>query len=104
MTPTEIADATTTVDNLITNVDIPDNFNDTAAWLSAVFESGAANSGLLESLFNSIELYLTNIVLVVDLVADVTDDVADYDPPVGEVVGGADNRQFSGGNRCGDGR
>ena len=59
-TPTEIADATTTVDNLITNVDIPDNFNDTAAWLSAVFEGGAANSGLLESVFNSLELYLTN--------------------------------------------
>ena len=56
----EIADATTTVDNLITNIDIPDNFNDTAAWFSAVFEGGAANSGLLESLFNSVELYLTN--------------------------------------------
>jgi hypothetical protein len=60
LTPTEIADATTTVDNLITNVDIPDTFNDTTAWLSAVFEGGAANSGLLDSLFNSIELYLTN--------------------------------------------
>lgn len=60
LTPEEIANATTTVDNLITNVDIPDTFNDTAAWLSAVFEGGAANSGLLESVFNSIELYLTN--------------------------------------------
>ena len=60
LTPTEIADATTTVDNLITNVDIPDNFNDATAWLSAVFEGGAANSGLLESVFNSLELYLTN--------------------------------------------
>ncbi|WP_428339498.1 PE-PPE domain-containing protein [Mycobacterium sp.] len=60
LTPTEIADATTTVDNMITNVDIPDNFNNATAWLSAVFEGGAANSGLLESLFNSIELYLTN--------------------------------------------
>ena len=64
LTPTEIADATTRrLDNLITNVDIPDTFNDTAAWLSAVFEGGAANSGLLESLFNSLELYLTNYVL-----------------------------------------
>jgi hypothetical protein len=60
LTPTEIADATTTVDNLITNVDIPDNFNDATAWLSAVFDGGAANSGLLESVFNSLELYLTN--------------------------------------------
>ena len=62
LTPTELADATWTTDpgSLITNVDIPDTFNDTAAWLSAVFEHGAANSGLLESLFNSIELYLTN--------------------------------------------
>ncbi|HEY2196522.1 MAG TPA: PE-PPE domain-containing protein [Mycobacterium sp.] len=62
LTPIELADATVTTDlgSLITNVDIPDNFNDTAAWLSAVFEGGAANSGLLESLFNSVELYLTN--------------------------------------------
>jgi hypothetical protein len=60
LTPAEIDAATTTVDHLITNVDIPDTFNDTAAWLSAVFEGGAANSGLLESLFNSLELYLTN--------------------------------------------
>jgi hypothetical protein len=60
LTPAEIADATTTVDNMITNIDIPDNFNDATAWLSAVFEGGAANSGLLESLFNSVELYLTN--------------------------------------------
>jgi PE-PPE domain len=60
LTPAEIADATTTVDNLITNINIPDTFNDTAAWLSAVFEHGAADSGLLESVWNSLELYLTN--------------------------------------------
>jgi len=60
LTPDEIANATTTVDNLITNVDISDTFNDTAAWLTAVFEGGAANSGLLESVFNSLEFYLTN--------------------------------------------
>jgi PE-PPE domain-containing protein len=60
LTPEEIANATTTVDNLITNVDIPDTFNDTTAWLTAVFEGGAANSGLLESVFNSLEFYLTN--------------------------------------------
>jgi len=60
LTPEEIANATTTVDNLITNVNIPDTFNDTTAWLTAVFEGGAANSGLLESVFNSLEFYLTN--------------------------------------------
>jgi hypothetical protein len=60
LTPDEIANATTTVDNLITNVDISDTFNDTAAWLTSVFEGGAANSGLLESVFNSLEFYLTN--------------------------------------------
>jgi hypothetical protein len=62
LTPTEIADATVTTDpgSLITNVDIPDNFNNATAWLSAVFEGGAANSGLFESVFNSLELYLTN--------------------------------------------
>ncbi|OBK33315.1 PE-PPE domain-containing protein [Mycobacterium sp. 1245111.1] len=60
LTPEEIANATTTVDNMITNVDISDTFNDTAAWLTAVFANGAANSGLLESVFNSLEFYLTN--------------------------------------------
>jgi hypothetical protein len=60
LTPEEIANATTTVDHLITNVDISDTFNDTAAWLTAVFAGGAANSGLLESVFNSLEFYLTN--------------------------------------------
>ncbi|WIM86347.1 PE-PPE domain-containing protein [Candidatus Mycobacterium wuenschmannii] len=60
MTPEEIAAGVTTFDHMITNIDIPDTFNDAAAWLSAVFEHGAADSGLLESVFNSLELYLTN--------------------------------------------
>jgi hypothetical protein len=62
LTPTEIADATTSTDpgSLITNVDIPDTFNNADAWLSAVFEHGAAGSGLLESVFQSLEFYLTN--------------------------------------------
>jgi hypothetical protein len=60
LTPDEIANATTTTNDLITYVDIPDNFNDADAWLSAVFEHGAAGSGLLESVFQSLELYLTN--------------------------------------------
>lgn len=60
LTPTQVADATTTTDNLLTEVNISDNINNTAAWLSAVFEHGAANSGLLDSIVNSVELYLTN--------------------------------------------
>ena len=60
LTPAEIADATTTTNDLLTYVDIPDNFNNADAWLSAVFEHGAAGSGLLESVFQSLELYLTN--------------------------------------------
>jgi hypothetical protein len=62
LTPAEIADATTSTapGSLITNVDIPDTFNNADAWLSAVFEHGAAGSGLLESVFQALEFYLTN--------------------------------------------
>jgi hypothetical protein len=60
LTPAEVANATTTIDHLITNVDISDNINNADAWLSAVFEHGAANSGLIESVLQSLEFYLTN--------------------------------------------
>jgi PE-PPE domain len=60
LTPEEVANATTSTDDLITNVDISDNINNADAWLSAVFEHGAAGSGLLESVFQSLEFYLTN--------------------------------------------
>jgi hypothetical protein len=61
LTPDEIAAATITTNGAdLTYVDIPDNFNNADAWLSAVFEHGAAGSGLLESVFQSLELYLTN--------------------------------------------
>ena len=60
LTPEEVANATTSIDDLITNVDISDNINNADAWLSAVLEHGAAGSGLLESVFQSLELYLTN--------------------------------------------
>ncbi len=60
MTPTELADATISTDHLLTYVDISNNINTGDAWLGAVFEHGAANSGLLESVWNSLELYLTN--------------------------------------------
>src|SRR5271154_6243428 len=60
LTPAEIANATTSTNDLLTYVDIPDNFNNTDAWLSAVFEHGAAGSGLLESIVDSLQLYFTN--------------------------------------------
>ena len=61
MTPEEIAAATYRRPNSsLTLVDIPDTFNNAGAWLSAVFEHGAAGSGLLESVWQSLELYLTN--------------------------------------------
>jgi hypothetical protein len=61
LTPEELALATTTTQGDLTLVDIPDTFNNADAWLSAVFEHGAAGSGLLESVFQSVELYLTNM-------------------------------------------
>jgi hypothetical protein len=60
LTPTQIADATTSTNGDLTLVDISDNINNADAWISAVFEHGAAGSGLLESVFQSLELYLTN--------------------------------------------
>jgi hypothetical protein len=62
LTPEEIANATVSTDpnSSLTLVDIPDTFNNAGAWLSAVFEHGAAGSGLLESVWQSLELYLTN--------------------------------------------
>jgi PE-PPE domain len=62
LTATEVADATTSTDGDLTLVDISDNdINNVDAWLSAVFEHGAAGSGLLESVFESLQLYLTNM-------------------------------------------
>jgi hypothetical protein len=61
LTPAELALATTTTQGDLTLVDIPDTFNNADAWLSSVFEHGAAGSGLLESVFQSLELYLTNM-------------------------------------------
>ena len=61
LTPDQVANAMTTPDGNLTLVDISDNINNADAWLSAVFEHGAAGSGLLESVFQSLELYLTNM-------------------------------------------
>jgi PE-PPE domain-containing protein len=60
LTPTEVADATTTTDGQLTLVDIPLPADNVDAWLSAVFLHGAADSGLLQSLFGSLELFFTN--------------------------------------------
>ncbi len=62
LTPTEVADATTSTDGDLTYVDISDNdINNVDAWISAVFEHGAAGSGLLESVLDSLQLYFTNM-------------------------------------------
>jgi hypothetical protein len=61
LTPQQVADATTSVDGALTFVNISaSDINGVDAWLSAVFEHGAANSGLLDSLFNSLDLLFTN--------------------------------------------
>jgi hypothetical protein len=61
LTPDQVADATTTTNGDLTLVDISDaDINNADAWLSAVFEHGAAGSGLLESVFQSLELFFTN--------------------------------------------
>jgi PE-PPE domain len=61
LTPAEIADGTTLTDpgSLITNVDIPDSFNNVDAFVGAL-EHGIGSSGLFESLFESLQLYVGN--------------------------------------------
>jgi PE-PPE domain len=59
LTATQIADATTSVDGDLTNIDISDNINGLDALVGAL-ENGIGSSGLFESLFQSLELYLTN--------------------------------------------
>ena len=59
LTPTQVADATTSTDGDLTYVDISDNINNFDAWTSAVFEHGLLGSGLVESVFQSLELYFT---------------------------------------------
>jgi hypothetical protein len=60
LTPTEVADATTTIDGQLTLVDIALPSDNVDAWLSAVFLHGAADSGLLQSVLQSLELLFTN--------------------------------------------
>jgi hypothetical protein len=61
LTPTQVADATTSTNGDLTFVDISDSdVNNFDAWISAVFEHGAAGSGLIESVLESLQLFLTN--------------------------------------------
>ena len=60
LTPTQIADATTSTNGDLTLVDISDNINNADAWIGAI-EHGIGSSGLLESLFESLQLYFSNM-------------------------------------------
>jgi len=60
LTPTQIADATTSTDGNLTNIDISDNINSFDAFIGAL-DHGIGSSGLFESLFESLQLYLTNM-------------------------------------------
>jgi hypothetical protein len=60
LTPTQIADATTSIDGDLTLVDISDNINSFDALIGAI-DNGVASSGLFESLFESLQLFLTNM-------------------------------------------
>ena len=59
LTPTEIANATTSTDGDLTNIDISDNINGFDAFIGAL-DNGIGSSGLLESVFQSLEFYFTN--------------------------------------------
>jgi hypothetical protein len=60
LTPTQVADATTSTDGDLTLVDISDNINNFDAWIGAI-DHGVAGSGLFESVFESLQLFLTNM-------------------------------------------
>ena len=60
LTPTEIANATTSINGDLTLVDISDNINGFDAFIGAL-DNGIGSSGLFESLFESLQLYLTNM-------------------------------------------
>ena len=60
LTPTQIADATTSTNGDLTLVDISDNINSFDAFIGAI-DNGIGSSGLFESVFESLQLYLTNM-------------------------------------------
>jgi PE-PPE domain len=59
LTASQIADATTSIDGDLTNIDISDNINGLDAFIGAL-DNGIGSSGIFESLFQSLELFLTN--------------------------------------------
>jgi hypothetical protein len=59
LTAEQVADSMTTPDGNLTLVDISDNINNADAWIGALAH-GIGSSGLIESLFQSLELYFTN--------------------------------------------
>ncbi|WP_409435039.1 PE-PPE domain-containing protein [Mycobacterium sp. SMC-14] len=61
LTPEQVADATITVDGSLTYVDISDtDINGLDAWINAVFFGGAANSGIFDSLWDSLQLFFND--------------------------------------------
>jgi hypothetical protein len=59
LTPTQIADATTSTDGDLTLVDISNDINSFDALIGAI-DNGAGNSGFFESVWDSLQLFLTN--------------------------------------------
>jgi hypothetical protein len=61
LTPSQIADATTTIDGNLTLVNISDSgVNNLDAFLTALLEHGVADSDPFQALFQSLELWFTN--------------------------------------------
>jgi hypothetical protein len=61
LTPEQIADATTSTDGDLTFVNISDNgVNNVDAFLTALLEHGVADSGPLQAVFQSLELWFSN--------------------------------------------
>jgi hypothetical protein len=60
LTPAQVADATTSTDGDLTLVDISNDINSFDALIGAI-DNGAGSSGFFESLFESLQLFLTNM-------------------------------------------
>ncbi|MGB5798442.1 MAG: PE-PPE domain-containing protein [Mycolicibacter algericus] len=61
LTPDQIADATTTVDGMLTYIEIDNSeINAFDAWLSALLEHGVANSDPFQAVFDSLNLLFSN--------------------------------------------
>lgn len=60
LTPDQIADATTSTDGYLTYVDISDDIDNISAAVNAIAYGGILNSGLFQSLYDSLVFALTN--------------------------------------------